>query len=111
MAWIFLKTLGQRMTFTQFQAECVSMFSLHIKTSKVKSATNSVGSSRAPREHKTYSQKKGNQEDRKVQAQTELIAQQKCKIDYLKAVQTTRASSQQLVTAIPEAMSCLYVGS
>ena len=64
------------MTFTQFQAECVSIFGSCIKTSKVKPATNSVSSSGAPRVHKTSSQK-GNQKDRKTKAQVELIAQQK----------------------------------
>ena len=99
------------MNFTQSCAECISMFGLHIKTPKVKSATNSVSSSGAPNEHKTHSQKKGTQKDRKIQAQMELIAQQKWEIENLKAAQATQVSPQHLVSAILQAMSCLYVGN
>ena len=76
MAHNYLKTQGQKMTFTQFSAECVSMCGSHIKTPKVKPAMNSISSLGAQREHKTYSKKKEDQKDRKIQAQAELIAQQ-----------------------------------
>ena len=41
----------------------------------------------------------------------ELIEKQKWEIENLKATQATRVSSQQLVNAISQAMSCLYVGT
>ena len=41
----------------------------------------------------------------------ELIEKQKWEIENLKATQATRVSSQQLVNAISQAMSCLYVGN
>ena len=40
----------------------------------------------------------------------ELIEKQKLEIENLKATQATGVSPQQLVTAISQAMSCLYVG-
>ena len=46
MACNYLKTQGQKMSLTQFWAECVSMFGSHIKTSKVKAVTNSVSSAK-----------------------------------------------------------------
>ena len=51
MAHNYLKTHGQKMTFTQFWAECVSMFGSSIKTPKVKIAMNSISSSGAPMGH------------------------------------------------------------
>ena len=54
-------------------------------------------------------QKKGNQKDRKIQVQTELMAQQKLEIETLKATQVTGVILQWLVSAISQAMSCLYV--
>ena len=99
------------MNFTQFQVECISMFSLQIKTPKMKSATNSVSLSGASMEGKTHSQKKRNNKDRNIQAQTELIAQQKWEIENLKAAHATRVSPKQLVNDISQAMSCLYAGS
>ena len=87
------------------------MFGSRIKTPTVKSATNTFSSSGATVEHKTYSQKKGNNKDRRIQAQIELIAQQKWEIENLKATQATRVIPQQLVNAISQATSCLYVGS
>ena len=57
MAYNYLKTQGQKMTFTQFLAECISMFGLCTKLPKVKPATNSVSSSGAPMEQNTYPQK------------------------------------------------------
>ena len=98
------------MNFTQFQAECISMFSSRIKAPKLKAATNSVSSSGAIKEQKTCSQKKNSGKDRKIKAQTELIEKQKWEIENLKAAQATEVSPQQLVTAISQAMSCLYVG-
>ena len=41
----------------------------------------------------------------------ELIEKQKWEIENLKAAQATRVSSQQLVSAISQTMSCLYVGT
>ena len=85
MAHNFLKTQGHKMNFTQFQAKCISMYGSRIKMPKVKSATDNVSSSGALKEQKTCSQKKGNNKDRKIQAQTELITQQKWEIENLKA--------------------------
>ena len=76
----------------------------------MKAATNSVGSSGALKEQKTHSQKKNSGKDKKIKAQMELIEKQKQEIENLKATQATGVSPQQLVTAISQAMSCLYVG-
>ena len=46
-----------------------------------------------------------------IQAQTRLIEQQKWEIENLKATQATGVSPQQLVNAILQAMSYLYVGN
>ena len=98
------------MNFTQFQAECISMFGSRIKAPKLKAAMNSVDSSGVLKEQKTRSQKKNSGKDRKIKAQMELIEKQKQEIENLKAAQATGVSPQQLVTAISQAMSCLYVG-
>ena len=45
-----LKTQGQNMNFTQFQAECISMFGSRIKAPKLKAAMNSVNFSGALKE-------------------------------------------------------------
>ena len=76
----------------------------------MKTTTNNIRSSGALKEQKTHSQKKNISKDKKIQAQTELIEQQKWDIENLKAVQATGVSLQQLVNAILQAMSCLYVG-
>ena len=110
MARNLLKTQGQNMNFTQFRAECISMFGSRIKAPKLKTAMNSINSSGAIKEQKTRSQKKNSGKDRKIKAQTELIEKQKREIENLKAAQATGVSPQQLVTAISQAMSCLYVG-
>ena len=110
MARNLLKTQGQNMNFTQFRAECISMFGSRIKAPKLKAAMNSINSSGAIKEQKTRSQKKNSGKDRKIKAQTELIEKQKREIENLKAAQATGVSPQQLVTAISQAMSCLYVG-
>ena len=73
------------MNFTQFQAECISMFSSRIKAPKLKAATNSVSSSGAIKEQKTCSQKKNSGKDRKIKAQTELIEKQKWEIEKFKS--------------------------
>ena len=44
-----------------------------------------------------------------IQAQAELITKQKWEIENLKAAKATRVSLQLLVSAIPQAMSCLFV--
>ena len=98
------------MNFMQFQAECISMFGLRIKAPILKAAMNSVNLSGALKEQKTHSQKKNSGKDKKIKAQTELIEKQKWEIENLKAAQATGVSPQQLVTAILQAMSCLYVG-
>ena len=76
----------------------------------MKAATNSVSLSGVLKEQKTRSQKKNSGKDKKIKAQTELIEKQKWEIENLKAAQATGVSPQQLVTAILQAMSCLYVG-
>ena len=50
MACNLMKTQGQNMNFTQFQAKCISMFGLKIKAPKINTATNSFGSSGALKE-------------------------------------------------------------
>ena len=110
MARNLLKTQGQNMNFTQFRAECISMFGSRVKAPKLKAATNSLSSSGALKEQKTRSQRKNSGKDKKIKAQTELIEKQKREIENLKAAQATGVSPQQLVTAISQAMSCLYVG-
>ena len=86
------------------------MFGSRIKAPKLKAATNSVSSSGALKEQKTHSQKKNSGKDKKIKAQMELIEKQKWEIENLKATQATGVSPQQLVTAISQAMSYLYVG-
>ena len=76
----------------------------------MKAATNSVSSSGALKEQKTRSQKKNGGKDKKIKVQMELIEKQKWEIENLKATQATGVNPQQLVTAISQAMSCLYVG-
>ena len=48
---------------------------------------------------------------KKWQLQTELIEQQKREIEKLKAAQAPGIDTQQLVKAITQAMSCMYVGT
>ena len=62
-------------------------------------------------EHKTHSQKRGDQKKKKLKAHTELIEHQKWEIENLKAAQATGFSPQQLVSVISQEMSCLYVGN
>ena len=76
-----LKAQGQNMNFTQFQAECISMFRSQIRAPKIKAATNNISSSAALKEQKTHSQKKNSGKDKKIQAQTELIEKQKQEIE------------------------------
>ena len=71
---------------------------------------HSVSLSGVLKEQKTRSQKKNSGKDKKIKAQMELIEKQKWEIESLKATQATGVSPQQLVTAILQAMSCLYVG-
>ena len=101
------------MNFMQFQAKCISMFGSRIKAPKMKAAMNSVSSSGALKEQKTHSQKKNSNKDKRIEAQTELIEQQKWEIENLKATQAMGVRLQQhlqLVSAITQVMSCLYVG-
>ena len=87
------------------------MFGSRIKAPKLKAATNSVSSSGVLKEQKTCSQKKNSGKDKKIKAQMELIKKQRWEIENLKAAQATGVSLQQLVMAISQAMSCLYVGN
>ena len=102
MAHNLLKTQGDKMNFTQFQDKCISMFGSQIKTPKIKTAPNSISPSGASKEQRTHSQKKGT--NKKIQAQMELIEKQKWEIENLKA---TGVSSQQLVSAISQAVLTL----
>ena len=77
----------------------------------MKTSMNSISLSGVLNEQKTHSQKKGSSKDKKIQAQTELTEKQKWENENLKATQATGVSSQQLVNAIFQAMSCLYVGT
>ena len=86
------------------------MFGSQVKAPKMKTAKNSVSSSGALKEQKTHSQKKSNSKDKKIKAQMELKEKQKWEIENLKATQATGVIPQQLVNAISQAMSCLYVG-
>ena len=86
-----MKTRANKMSFTKFQAECISMFGSRIKTPKVKTTTYSISSSGASKEQKTHSQKKVNK-DKKIQAQMELIVKQKWEIENLKTAQATGVS-------------------
>ena len=99
------------MNFTQFRAKCIFIFGSQIKAPKLKTSTNSVSLSGALKEQKTCSQKKNSGKDKKIQAQMELTEKQKWEIENFKAAQGTWMSPQQLVTAILQAMSCLYVGN
>ena len=110
MAHNVLKTQGNKMNFIQFPAECISMYGSQIKMPKVKTATNSISSSGTSKEQKSHSQKKGNNTYRKIQAEMDMIGWQKQEIENLKATQTTRVRPQQLVSAVSQVMSCLYVG-
>ena len=65
MANNLLKTQGDKMSFTQFWAKCISMLGSQIKAPKIKTATNSISSSGVLKEQKTWSQKKGNSKDKK----------------------------------------------
>ena len=56
-------------------------------------------------------QKRSHQKKRKLQVQTELIQQQKEEIENLKASLATKVSQQQLVSAILQEMSYLFVGN
>ena len=89
MAHNLLMTQGQNINFTQFQAECISMFGSQIKAPKMKAATNNIGLSGALKEQKTCSQKKNISKDKKIEAQMELI-EKKWEIENLKATQANR---------------------
>ena len=86
------------------------MFGSRIKAPQLKTAMNSVSSSGALKEQKICSQKRNSGQDKKIQAQTELIEKQKWVIENLQATQATGVSQQQLVSTIIQAISCLYVG-
>ena len=77
----------------------------------MKAAMNNISLCGALKEQKTHSMKKDSGKDKKIQAQTELIKKQRQEIENLKATQATGMSPQLLVTAILQAMSCLYVGN
>ena len=75
-----LKIQDQNMTITQFCAECISMFGLHAKSQKVKPSMNSISTSGVPGEQQTYSQIEVRKKKKKLQAEMELIQQQRKEI-------------------------------
>ena len=114
MARNFLKTQGKDMSFTQFCAECVFMFGSQTKKVKVSTATHAienVTSAKPGEQKKSNSQLHAQKNKKKWQVQTELIEQQKREIEKLKAAQAPGIDTQQLVKAITQAMSCMYVGT
>ena len=42
MVWNYIKTHVQLLTFTQFRAECIAMFTSHTKKPKVSTAANTT---------------------------------------------------------------------
>ena len=114
MARNFLKTQGKDMSFTQFRAECVFMFGSRTKKVKVSTTTHAienVTSAKPGEQRKSNSQLRAQKNKKKWQVQTELIDQQKREIEKLKAAQAPGIDTQQLVKAITQAMSCMYVGT
>ena len=102
------------MSFTQFCAECVFMFGYQSKKVKVIIAThtiNDVTSAKLGKQKKTHSQLHAQKNKKKWQVQTKLIEQQQKEIEKLKAAQALGVDTQQLVKAITQAMSCMYVGT
>ena len=102
------------MSFTQFCAECVFMFGSRNKKVKVSTATHAiedVTSAKTGEQRKTNSQLHAQKNKKKWQVQTELNEQQKREIERLKATQAPGIDTQQLVKAIAQAMSCMYVGT
>ena len=84
------------------------------KRFKVSTATHTiedVTSAEIGEQKKTHSQLHAQKNKKKWQVQTQLIEQQKKEIEKLKATQAPRVDTQQLVKAITQAMSCMYVGT
>ena len=71
-------------------------------------AIDDVTSAKIGEQKKTHSQLHA---QKKWQVQTELIEQEKKEIERLKATQTPGVDTQQLVKAITQAISCMYVGT
>ena len=115
MACNFLKTQGKDMSFTKFHAECVFMFGSQSKKVKVSAAAHAIDDvtfAKIGEQKKTGSQLHAQKNKKRWQVQTELIEQQKKKeIEKLKATQASGDDTQQLVKAIPQAMSCMYVST
>ena len=74
-------------------------------------AIDDVTSVKIGEQKKTHSQLHAQKNKKKWQVQTELIEQQKKEIEQLKAAQASGVDPQQLVKAITQAMSCMYVGT
>ena len=74
-------------------------------------AIDDVTSAKIGEQKKTCSQLHAQKNKKKWQVQTELIEQQKKEIGKLKAAQAPGVDTQQLVKAITQAMSCMYVGT
>ena len=70
-----------------------------------------VTSAKIGEQKKTHSQLCAQKNKKQWQVQTELIEQQKKEIEKLKATQAPGVDTQQLVKAITQAMSCMYVGT
>ena len=86
------------------------MFGLQIKAQKLESCHKQCYLIWSIKGAEDLLPKKNSGKDKKIKAQTELIEKQKWEIENLKAAQATGVSQQQLVMAISQAMSCLYVG-
>ena len=65
-----------------------------------------------PEEQKiSHSQAHAQMNKKKGQVQVKLIEQQKLESENLKATHTTGISPQQVLTAITQDMSCMYMGA
>ena len=74
-------------------------------------AIEDVTSAKTGEQKKSNSQLHAQKNKKKWQVQTELIECQKREIEKLKAAQAPGIDKQQLVKAITQAMSCMYVGT
>ena len=114
MACNFLETQSEDMLFTQFCAKCVFMSGSRSKKVKVSTATHTIDdvtSAKIGELKKTCSQLCAQKNKKKWQLQTELTEQQIKESEKLKATQAPGVDAQQLVKAITQAMSCMYVGT
>ena len=93
------------MTFTQFQAECISMFGSHTKLPKINLPC--IVLAHLQHQHS----KRSTPEKKRSKEQTELIQQQEKETENLRTTQATGVSLQKLVSAVSQAMVCLCVGN